>query len=383
MKLANANEMSIETLRTFSWTERLAHYDAYDMLNRPASSEISIWDETGHSQRYITQKTVSSDKGMVFEILQPCEVTPDNPPVVYITFVGAHSKETFLAAWQPSPGEETFRHHEEAVFLKHMNSVVELLKQRTQQKIDIVLIGHSLGGAYAQLGFHALQCAVMTHQCERADDSERVVFPLGQAYSRASIQSLSADNIASLTLGVWNAGGVIKPVADSSLLLAQSLAKLGVHQRAYYGLVEGDTLQTLGQGMILCGVEPPYAALHVLKINRRSEWLKKNSDQSLSYAATEANVGAPGMLASIYLELRQKADSHSNPTFHKTATQKSVKISAIDLPFQYADNLTPEGRAAIVRVLKRARLLNTRLFQSCRKHIYALLKVWVTKHQQL
>jgi hypothetical protein len=152
---------------------------------------------------------------------------------------------------------------------------------------------------------------------------------------------------------------------------------MNVKQRAFYGLVEGDTLQTLGQGIVLSGVDPHYAELHLVKINKTEAWIQKKSNHKLSYASTEANLGAPGILASLYLDLREKADSHSNPTLHSAS--KQANFDNMDLQFEYYQNNTPEGRAAIERCLKRTVLWNLSFLQWCRKGVYALLFWWVKK----
>ena len=204
-----------------------------------------ILDEARQGHPYITLKMQSADMGLIFEILSPKEISREQPIIVYVTFPGVRSKETFVVAWERAPGDDCFRANERILFLDNLNQIIDDIKQKTNRKIHIALIGHSLGGAYAQLGFHALQ-RVIVHN---------------QVGNHCQNPALNVDNIASLTLGVWNAAGVVAEVANNSLVLAESLAKMGVKQRALYGLVEGDTLQTLGQGIVLCGVSPAMPAV--------------------------------------------------------------------------------------------------------------------------
>jgi len=157
-------------------------------------------------------------------------------------------------------------------------------------------------------------------------------------------------------------------------------AALDLIDRALYGLVEGDTLQTLGQGTVLNNVLPEYATVRLVMINRREEWINKKTSK-ISYASTDANLGAPGALASLYLDLREKADSHSNPTLHSASKQQKMTVDLQDIPnlhFEYYDNRTPEGRAAIMRHLKRTVIWNVGIMQFGRKGVYALMKwIWL------
>lgn len=376
-----------QTINTFAWTERLSHYLAYESLKRHTTEETQVPSEQGAFSPYVAEKHISPDKGLVFEVLIPVHVTPDEPVVVYLTFTGTHSKETFLADWERAPGEECFRKSEQYLIWKHLNDAIGALSQKVSRKIDLVFIGHSLGGVFAQLAFHSVQRAIMMNQQEVSPDHEWLQAEIDfrealkshyldvyQEFSYNLRKHISLEHIRSLTLGAWNSAGVVVPVEENSLVLAKKLTALGVSQRAFYGLIEGDLFQILGQATVLNEVPPEDAELHVVKFNRREDWVHKKTSHKLSSASTSANLGGLGFLALWYMNFREIFDIHSVPTINTEQIQESVEIK-----FEYYQNNTEAGRAASRRVFRRTWLWNSYLMQQGRKVVYACIHLWV-KH---
>ena len=62
-----------------------------------------------------------------------------------------------------------------------------------------------------------------------------------------------------------------------------------------------------------------------------------------------------------------------------THSEKTKPLLAPGLKFQYYQNNTPEGSAAMVKQLRRTILWNTAFMQVLRKIIHAMMQKWMAK----
>jgi len=152
-------------LKDFSLTEALAHSDlgggAYGAPKRKNHQTVEIkgsTEEPGILYRVVKLNTNAS--GLVGEIL--CPVDPKQSDQIIVNWTGTHNGGTLLADLERAPGEDSYR-AAEIELLNQINTQVAAHTAQTQQPVNLLITGHSLGGALAQLNFHSLQRATAMH----------------------------------------------------------------------------------------------------------------------------------------------------------------------------------------------------------------------------
>lgn len=292
-------------LKAFALAERLGHTKefAYGAMTRLDGAHLRIHDEL-----YEVIKIKTDSTGLVGEVLFP--VNPNANQNIYINWTGTHSLGTVLADLETAPGEESYR-NEEMQILSQINEIVANFKNKTDKKANIVLSGHSLGGALSQLNFHTLQRAIATNSYEAnmqsGDDFHVEPWIKAEQQYRTAMNTtvphvkkdmplnvrshLDGHSIESLSLGVWNSAGILEAVETSSNQLAKIVADRGVQQRAYFGTVGGDMVQTTGQGNVLSNVESADAEVSLLKMNNGQKGFTEKCVFSVLGSATAAAAG--------------------------------------------------------------------------------------------
>ena len=123
-----------------------------------------------------------------------------------------------------SPGARSFTDNKNRIF----GQIVPSILNKMEDKLDISIYGHSLGGSLSQLTYEGLQEAII---------------------KTPELQ----EKVGSMTLGVRNSSGVPNEVAIISNTNAGTINEFGISQRAYFIIAAGDPVQKAGAANILVG----------------------------------------------------------------------------------------------------------------------------------
>jgi len=248
------------------------------------------------------QLTPIRDEGLMGSILIPDNLATAEVPTLYVCWKGTDSEATAKLDLEVYPGSESYRRGERQILaqIKLAIQSCQLLLSKGK-KLNIVVAGHSLGGALSQLCFNSIQ---RTLARELATDTElkKHVLGLDNAFVQDEAKlseeyqqdisdiTLGKDAIAGMTLAVANSAGVSQPVQDFSNVLAGILADNGITQSASYFTASGDPVPLSGQG-ILSNVPDNKAKVGILHINY----------QGLSALSTAVSLLGVGPAAMIFL----------------------------------------------------------------------------------
>ncbi len=105
---------------------------------------------------------------------------------IFIGWCGTKNHEHVMADLEPTPASQTFTNHEEH-FLAKIDAMIASKTAQDGKKVEIIITGHSLGGAIAQLCMHALGKSISTE---------------------ANYPHLSPTHIESITLATANSPGI-------------------------------------------------------------------------------------------------------------------------------------------------------------------------------
>tara|TARA_R110002110_G_scaffold415858_2_gene658585 strand:+ start:21581 stop:22993 length:1413 start_codon:yes stop_codon:yes gene_type:complete len=308
-QIADERKKHTDALSQFSFTEKLAHSDtgAYGAPQRENNTAVSVKDPD--SDQMIDYKIVpikTKSTGLIAEIFVP--INPEQSNKICINWTGTCSLGTILADLEKTPGEKSYR-NEELSILNQINKTIGDFSDKSNGKIDLVVTGHSLGGALAQQCFHSLQRAIGTNifkQQLESDDVEKASswIEAEQKYRAAlgskranmlkeipesSRSNLTTDNIDTITIGTWNSAGVLKAVEENSNTLASYLSNAGVKLKGLFGMVGGDAVQTTGQGTVLSDTSAEDAEVQLLKADKGHEGYFKKLFCSIAGAVVGAS----------------------------------------------------------------------------------------------
>ena len=323
-----------QILSSFAWSEHLAHDLAYAPTieaQRPTMASeipiISVLEEDGTKGLYKAYRMSNESSSLIGELLVPENIAPGKTNTLHINFAGTHSAATVGADLEASAGSASFAAYEEH-FIQELAYRIRELAPSPPEKLQLVFSGHSLGGAYAQMAFHAVQKALLNN-----------ILPL--------------DAVEKMTLGVWSATGIFQSVADESNVFAEQLSKLGVRQRALFALVEGDPVSATGEGSLLSTVNPEFAQVELLKVDAGHGGTKKRLALGATTAVAAATIGAialPVVLGAGYLTANNAAKAHTRINFN--GQEDLAK-------FQYFNNQNPQDLQKIAKKLNnKSRFMN-------------------------
>jgi hypothetical protein len=356
-------------LQEFSLIERLAHSDtgAYGAPDRDDGVVYSIpAQNTGRPTLYEVIKLNTSSMALVGEILVPMD--PKESQKIFINWTGTHSVCTALADFEKTPGEESYRREEKRI-LQQINDVIKNYYKKTNLKANIVVTGHSLGGSIAQNTWNSIQRMIARHFYEDGLSNKPAYKSFyhaiyldidtneNQGCLKLSCDQLSEHYIESLTLGIWNSSGVLKAVEKNSHQLAQIVYYSGVKQRALFGMVEGDPIQTIGEGTILSNVDSDFVEISLLKINSSyKDHICKSSSilGSTVVAAAGCLLSTPmttacGLTMGMLLSAKKAMDAHTANHFVNKESPLNHHNTKL---YQLYENTSPEASKIIEENLK-------------------------------
>lgn len=283
------------TLEPFRMSELIGHILAYKVAkNENQYQRFVIKDHAGniiHSYRIEEISVEHPTKDSSYERdkkLMGCILIPEygendatEKPVMYICWAGTYSTQTLLADFERSACEESYRRGEDQILAKIIPAINDLAK-KTGQSVEIIVTGHSLGAALAQLCYHSLQRILalsiknkeilktvrqLENQFKSELDNCAAKFNFSLHQRSLNHLSLATDTVSSMSCDVWNATGVLDPVAKHSNELSRLLVQeVGIFQSGRFGIVGGDIVQTTGQSMILNDVGNNLATVIIFKL---------------------------------------------------------------------------------------------------------------------
>lgn len=262
-------------LHEFRAAEFVGHNVAYQVAkNEDKFNQLRITDKSGKLLEEYTIREIriikngKRDKALKGIILISSCIKEESFPTLYISWAGTHGSASMSADFERNPGEESYRLGEDQI-LKQVISVIEEIGK----PIKIVICGHSLGGALSQLLFHSLQRVLAAQLKEEAEKIQTLeekfqteLYKLSPHQQDLSEIKLDPTMIKEMSADVWNSAGVLLPIVDHSNELSHILVKAGIQQYANFGFVDGDVLQSTGQGSILSKVHENGAKIKILKV---------------------------------------------------------------------------------------------------------------------
>lgn len=319
----------------FAHAEVFAHSTtvAYGASTRTPGSTVSV-----EGVEYKVQRIETENQGLVGELLIPA--VPTDNHTIYISWTGTEGIASLWLDTEHAPGAASYQ-KEETQILAQINDAVKAHYEQTKQKVNLVMTGHSLGGALAQNCFVSLQDAIVQHSENPESDETK----------KRESSYLTNTFIQGLQLGVWNSAGVPKAVAERSNENAAKLKKAGVTQSAYYGMVAGDMLQTVGQGSILSAVNPDDALVQILKVTGNEGYYRKLVSMMVAVGGTALLTTNPYVLGvaavcGVTPALKATLDAHTAVHFNNISRLDEVISNAVVLR-----NSVPEDRTKITSLL--------------------------------
>jgi hypothetical protein len=188
---------------------------------------------------------------------------------------------------------------------------------------------------------------------------------------------LTAEHVQSITLGVWNSAGVLKAIENNSNQLASMVNNAGIQQRALFGMVGGDAVQTTGEGSVLTNIGSEVAAVSLIKINKGCEGYHKEKTFGLLSGTAIAAAGCllvgSTPLALMGLTLGMLSVTKSTVTAH-TSKHFINSTSTNELDYQLYTNTTDESRKIIQKKLtNKSTILQCSPIKAAQRGLYFLL----------
>lgn len=248
-------------LTKFASAEHLAHTVPYELASAShnPNEPVIIFDADGGVREYKVTKIQTQDPGICGFILTGKEA--DNN-TVHVVFRGTADQASVRRDLEFGGAGQTSFNAEQAVIVSQILGKVAERSRVSNKKINVVISGHSLGGADTQNCANALLTELADHHTH--------------ANQNKDLAKLNpASRISSLTINHVNSGGVSMQTANESKHNAEIAAKHGVKINLCALKVEGDGIQQTGQTNIFSDVSPNVANVEVLKVKSGTNgWLR-------------------------------------------------------------------------------------------------------------
>lgn len=284
-----------EMLTEFRISELVGHNVAYKIAkNENKFKKIIVVSKTGKVLEEYSVHEIKvtrdnkRDQALKGVILIPLNKKEEQISTIYITWAGTYSRASIYSDVEIAPGEETYRQGEDQILKQIVAAIEELGKP-----VKIVICGHSLGGAFSQLSLHSLQRIIalnikdveIRNKAIQLEDNFHKMLEKQSPHQRdLSDIKINPEKIREMSIGVWNSERVLMPVAEHMGELGTMLTGAGIQHFAYFGSVNGDILEGVGQGSILDQIYENGFKIKVLKIE---------------YGSTKTLVTALGITAAI------------------------------------------------------------------------------------
>jgi hypothetical protein len=347
-------------LEPFKTAEIFGHFVPYQVAKNPSQIKKEfILNKQGDEpvERYeIKEIKVMHSKvgllgrerneGLMGSILIPDNLATAETPTLYICWKGTDSQATIELDLEVYPGSESYRRSERQI-LEQISSAIKTCTDKLPQgkKLNIVVAGHSLGGALSQLCYNSLQRVLARElAAQEAGSGDKTLDEHIKSLENSFVEEESAlsakhqqkisdihldpNAIAGLTLTVANSAGISKPVQDFSNTLASILKEQGIEQSAHYLKGSGDPVGVSGQG-ILSNVPDNPANVSVLHVNYQTPGIITTALGNLGAPATALVLFGTGTVGAA------AATVTTAVTLVKTALDK--KVAHTDWHFEAGD----------------------------------------------
>lgn len=247
-------------LTKFASAEHLAHTVPYELASGHNPNEpVIIFDADGGVREYKVTKIQTKDAGICGFILTGKEA--DNN-TVHVVFRGTADGASVRRDLEYGGAGQTSFNAEKALITSQILSKVADRSRATDKKVNVVISGHSLGGADAQNCANAILEEMADHYTHAHKDKQ-----LAQLNPVSRINHLTINHV--------NSGGVSMQTANTSKHNAEIAAKHGVKINLCALKVAGDGIQQTGQTNIFSDVPDNVAHVEVLKVKSGTNgWLR-------------------------------------------------------------------------------------------------------------
>lgn len=293
-------------LEDFNLSEIIAHRIAYAIAKNPGQVkkiiindiENKIYQTYSVEEIYLLDHHQERISGLKGAFLIPDHIV--DVPTLRIVWAGTHGPDSARLNSEITPGEESYRRSEDQI-LKFIIEKLVFLFKKYERPIQIILSGHSLGGALSQLTFHSLQRIMILNSKDQEIAKEwelefrdKLKIETSNIEHHRSLLGIKfpPDIICKMALEVWNSPGVLESVADHSNRISTLLVDNNVRLKADYGMVHGDVVQTTGRKMLLSDVKHHKVAVRLLKIQPNALSLKTKTAAGIGAISVGRTIGA-------------------------------------------------------------------------------------------
>lgn len=379
--LSSYQEQEHSILAPFASAEHLAHTVAYDLAaNYDPALPLVVIDEDGKSREYKATPIETANPAILGYILTGTDNTNNR---IHVVFRGTADKASIVRDTEyGGAGHESFN-AEKDLIISQITRVIGQRANETDNKVQVSISGHSLGGGDAQNCSAALLEAMTQIQMHKRYQeknqvgkiTDQIKSALTMRPSGALTKSAHAPltQVASVTLNHCNSAGVTHTTANKSRKNAKYLSKLGVAIKVRALKVAGDGIQMSGQTNILNDVEPETADVAVLKINSSHEgWI---SAKTMTAATGLAYVTSPAIAAGTITSLKAIGTfkAHTTHNFDRFLTNND---------YEYFDNSNSAGALAVKKALSHKSLIDNNIVShSLKKIVHTLTNPFVRQRK--
>jgi hypothetical protein len=292
---------------------------------------IDLLDADGVTRQYLPRHIYVPIKGLVCYIL--IAANPQENSRIHLMFRGTKDLPACVRNCETGgPGSESFLENK-YIILENLKTDIELYYG--EQDIDLIISGHSLGGADTENTLAAImQTMAQLH-------NNNLTFKYFENFKR----------IKTLTANISNPAGIIMVRGYESQMDAKFLAmEHSVKIRLMYIITDGDIVPQSGQTHILLNCEENIAQVNLIKISKQWTGLITGQQMSaLSIVAAPFSFPAAVILGT--LGTLMAAYAHKAKFTHETQLNEDN--------YEIFSNNNHEGRASIAKKLNKHVLNNS------------------------
>lgn len=381
----------------------IRHHSTNSIIESYAINDIFINRYPDH----LTESNVRVN-GLICSVISPIystnESIPD-VPVVYIAWAGTHNDATMAMNKERNAGLESFLQYEQQIMIKLISSI-DTIYQKYKKKLELRIVGHSLGGSLSQLCFHGLEASIINGiKFNMATNNNQIDndlvtdfssnksayfaklkttsrFDLTQYKESFASHKLDPKMISKLHLGIWGDPGVIDAVANSTNNLTVLLMKYSeIKLSACFGWGAHDLIAKVGQRRILNNVvDNPNITINIIIIDSGNKLgVIGVVGGVVALAATPFVGSALGLFAVGGMILGAGASAKTSYDEH-TRKQFENQSRPVD-PYLLYNNKHPQGVEAISKLLNAQHVpLVDKFFERISQNTEARYRLEENKH---